>query len=161
MPASILPAPAAAARAALYWEVMHRQADATSGREAERLSPRTRARRLLRGAAVLANLALFVAGLYFEAHPRDRSDRWSAAAVAAVAVLNSAALSVPTRNRNGESLVRRLRRVALILNTLLLVSATLIVALATQRGLLYAAFHGALLVPPLVTILALRRYPPG
>jgi hypothetical protein len=59
-------------------------------------------------------------------------------------------------------MLRRLRRVALILNTLLLVSATLIVALATQRGLRYAAFHGVLLlVPPLVTILALRRYPHG
>ncbi len=140
---------------------MHREPDATFGREAERVSPRTRARRLLRGSAMLANLALFAGGLYFEAHPRDRSDRWSAAAVAAVAVLNSAALSVPTRGRRGGSLLRRLRRVALILNTLLLVIATLIVALATQRGLGYAAFHGALLVVPLVTILALRRYPHG
>jgi len=141
---------------------MHRGPDATFGREAERVSPRTRARRLLRGSAMLANLALFAAGLYFEAHPRDRSDRWSAAAVAAVAVLNSAALSVPTPNRSGASLLRRLRRVALILNSLLLLSATLIVALATLRGPRYAAFHGALLlVPPLVTILALRRYPPG
>jgi hypothetical protein len=141
---------------------MHPGADRALGRGAERVSPRTRARRLLRGTAVLANLALFGAGLYFEAHPRDRSDRWSAAAVAAVAVLNSAALSVPMRGRHGESLLRRLRRVALILNTLLLVSAALIVALATQRSLRYAAFHGALLlVPPLVTMLALRRYPQG
>jgi hypothetical protein len=55
-----------------------------------------------------------------------------------------------------------LRRVALILNTLLLASATLIVALAALRNLRYAAFHGALLlVPPLVTLLALRRYPQG
>jgi hypothetical protein len=141
---------------------MHRGPDETFGREAERVSPRTRARRLLRGSAMLANLALFAAGLYFEAHPRDRSDRWSAAAVAAVAVLNSAALSVPARGQRGERLVRRLRRVALILNTLLLVSATLIVGLATQRGPRYAALHGVLLlVPPLVTILALRRYPQG
>jgi len=141
---------------------MHRGPDETLGREAEHVSPRTRARRLLRGSAMLANLALFAAGLYFEAHPRDRSDRWSAAAVAAVAVLNSAALSIPTPNRSAESLLRRLRRVALILNTLLLVSATLIVALATLRGLRYAALHGVLLlVPPLVTILALRRYPHG
>jgi len=141
---------------------MHRGADETLGREVERATPRTRARRLLRGTAVLANLALFAAGLYFEAHPRDRSDRWSAAGVAAVAVLNSAALSVPTRGRRGEGLVRRLRRVALILNTLLLGSATLIVALAALRDLRYAAFHGALLVvPPLVTMLALRRYPQG
>ena len=97
MAASILLAARRATRAVLYWMVMHRGADETLGREAERVSPRTRARRLLRGTAVLANLALFAAGLYFEAHPRDRSDRWSAAAVAAVAVLNSAALSVPAR----------------------------------------------------------------
>jgi hypothetical protein len=141
---------------------MQRGEGETSGREAGRVSPRTRGRRLLRGGAMLANLALFGAGLYFEAHPRDRSDRWSAAAVAAVAVLNSAALSVPARNRRHESLLLRLRRVALILNTLLLASATLIVALATERGLRYATLHGVLLlVPPLVTILALRRYPQG
>ena len=88
---------------------MHRGADATSGLEVEHVSARTRARRLLRGTAVLANLALFGAGLYFEAHPRDRSDRWSAAAVAAVALLNSAALSVPARGRRGEALMLRLR----------------------------------------------------
>jgi len=140
---------------------MHRGADDTLGREVERATPRTRARRLLRVTAVLANLALFAAGLYFEAHPRDRSDRWSAAAVAAVAVLNSAALSLPKRGR-GEGPMRRLRRVALILNTLLLASATLIVALAALRDLRHAAFHGALLVvPPFVTMLALRRYPQG
>src|SRR3970282_2284150 len=94
-------------------------------------------------------------------HPHDRSDRWSAAAVAAVAVLNSAALSLPKRGR-GEGPMRRLRRVALILNTLLLASATLIVALAALRDLRHAAFHGALLVvPPFVTMLALQRYPQG
>jgi hypothetical protein len=81
--------------------------------------------------------------------------------VAAVAVLNSAALSFPPHNRRGESALLRLRRVALILNTLLLVSATLILALTLERGLRYAALHGVLLVPPLVTMLALRRYPPG
>ena len=51
--------------------------------------------------------------------------------------------------------------VALILNSLLLLSASVIVALAAQRALGYAAFHALLLVPPLVTILALRRYPQG
>jgi hypothetical protein len=140
---------------------MHTGAEETLGREAERVSPRGRARQLLRLTALLANLALFGAGLFFEAHPRDRGDRWSAAAVAAVAVLNSAALSVRAQDRRVQSLLRRLRRMALILNTLLLASATLIVALAAQRGLRYAGLHLLLLVPPLVTILALRRYPPG
>ena len=141
---------------------MHPGTDATPRREVEQPSARTCARRVLRATAIVANLALFAAGLYFEAHPRDRGDRWSAAAVAAVAVLNSTALSVTVRGRRGEAVVRRLRRVAAILNALLLVTATLIVALATERGLRYAALHGALLlVPPLVTLLALRRYPQG
>src|SRR5512134_3809342 len=120
--------------------VMH--TDEALGRQAERVPPRPLARRLLRTSAMLANLALFAVGLYFEAHPRDRSDRWSAAAVAAVAVLNSAALSVAPHDRRGQGVLLRLRRVALILNTLLLVSATLIVALTIQRGLRYAALHG-------------------
>jgi len=141
---------------------MHPGTDVALGRGAERASGRTRTRRLLRGAAVLANLTLFLAGLYFEAHPRDRSDRWSAAAVAAVAVINSAALSVPARDEQGERLMLRLRRVALILNTLLIASAIVIVALAAERGPRYAAFHALLLLaPPLVTMLALRRYPQG
>jgi hypothetical protein len=140
---------------------MHRDAAAAPGRDAERPTRRTRARRLLRLAAALANLALFAAGLYFEAHPRDRSDRWSAAAVAAVALINSAALSVPARDRRSERVVLRLRRVGLILNSLLVLSALVIVALASLRDLRYAALHLLLLVPPLVTILALRRYPQG
>lgn len=141
---------------------MHPATDVAFERGAELASGRTRARRLLRGAAVLANLTLFLAGLYFEAHPRDRSDRWSAAAVAAVAVINSAVLSVPTRDRQSERLLLRLRRVALILNTLLIASAIVIVALASDRGLRYAGFHALLLLaPPLVTVLALRRSPPG
>ena len=37
----------------------------------------------------------------------------------------------------------------------------LIVALAALRDWRYAALHGVLGVPPLVTILALRRYPHG
>lgn len=141
---------------------MHRDALAPPpDREAGRKTTRTRARRLLRHAALIANAALFAAGLYFEAHPRDRSDRWSAAAVASVALINSAALSVPARDLRGERFVRRLRRVALILNSLLAASALAIVALASLRDLPYAALHLLLLVPPLVTILALRRYPQG
>jgi hypothetical protein len=51
--------------------------------------------------------------------------------------------------------------VALILNSLLAASAVAIVGLASFRDLPYAALHLLLLVPPLVTILALRRYPQG
>jgi hypothetical protein len=141
---------------------MHPVAHATPSGGAERVSARARTRRLMRALAGVSNLALFAVGLYFEAHPRDRSDRWSAAAVAAVAVLNSAALSLDASGRPGERFVRRLRRMVLLLNGLLLLSALVVVALAAQRGPLYAGFHAvALLVPPLVTMLALRRFPQG
>lgn len=140
---------------------MHREAEAGLAAAAARPTGRTRARRRLHVAAIIANVVLFAVGLWFEAHPRDRSDRWTAAGVAAVALANSAALSVPTRGRRGERAVLRLRRVALILNGLLLLSASVIVALASARGLPYAALHAVLLVPPLLTTLALVRLPRG
>ena len=139
---------------------MHREA--TRDRETTPLTPRTRARRRLRLVAVLLNVALFGAGLYFQAHPRDRHDLWSAGGVAAVAIVNSAALSVPTRGRAGAHFVARLRRIALFANTLLLVTAAVIVLLSALRDWRHAVLHGvALGVPPLLTILALRRYPHG
>ena len=123
---------------------------------------RTRARRRLRLLAVLLNLVLFGAGLYFQAHPRDRHDLWSASGVAAVAVLNSAALSVPTRGRAGARFVVRLRRIALFANTLLLATAAVIVFLSALRDWRHALVQGvAFGVPPLLTIVALRRYPHG
>lgn len=139
---------------------MHREA--TRDPETTPLTPRTRARRRLRLVAVLLNVALFGAGLYFQAHPRDRHDLWSAGGVAAVAIVNSAALSVPTRGRAGARFVARLRRIALFANTLLLVTAAIIVLLSALRDWRHAVLHGvALGVPPLLTILALRRYPHG
>ena len=139
---------------------MHREA--IRDPETTPLTPRTRARRRLRLVAVLLNVALFGAGLYFQAHPRDRHDLWSAGGVAAVAIVNSAALSVPTRGRAGGHFVARLRRIALFANTLLLVTAAVIVLLSALRDWRHAVLHGvALGVPPLLTILALRRYPHG
>ena len=76
---------------------------------------------------MLLNVVLFGAGLYFQAHPRDRHDLWSAGGVAAVAIVNSAALTVPTRGRAGAHFVARLRRIALFANTLLLATAAVIV----------------------------------
>ncbi len=112
--------------------------------------------------AALLNVALFAAGLYFEMHPRDRGDQWSAGGVAAVAVLNSAALTVPTRGRAGGHFVTRLRRIALFANTLLLAVAVVIVGLSALRDWRHALLHGvALALPPLLTIVALRRYPHG
>ena len=139
---------------------MHREA--TRDRETTPLTPRTRARRRLRLVAVLLNVALFGAGLYFQANPRDRHDLWSASAVAAVAIVNSAALTVSMRAPASAHLVARLRRIALFANTLLLVAAAAIVLLSALRDWRHAVLHGvALGTPPLLTILALRRYPQG
>ena len=139
---------------------MHREA--SPDRQEPALTARTRARRRLRLVAVLVNVALFGAGLYFQAHPRDRHDLWSAGGVAAVAIVNSAALSVPVNGRAGRSLVLRLRRIALLANTLLLATAVVIVVLSALRDWRHAVLHGlALGVPPLLTFAALRRYPHG
>ncbi len=130
--------------------------------EAPPLTGRTRARRGLRLLAVLLNVALFGTGLYFQAHPRDRHDLWSAGGVVAVAIVNTAALTISRRGPVGESFVTRLRRIALFANTLLLATAIVIVALSALRDPRHALIHGvALGVPPLLTFVALRRYPHG
>ncbi len=111
--------------------------------------------------AVLLNVALFAVGVYFELHPRDRHDVWSAAGVAAVALLNSAALTVPPGGPVSVRFVARLRRIALIANSLLLLVALLIVTLEAFLEWRHAMLHGvALVVPPLLTIVALRRLRP-
>jgi hypothetical protein len=141
---------------------MEAEASAAGNGEIPALTARTRARRRLRLLAVLLNFALFGAGLYFQAHPRDRHDLWSAGGVAAVAIVNSAALTVSRRGPIGGSFVRRLQRIALFANTLLLATAIVIVALSALRDWRHAVIHGlALGVPPLLTIVALRRYPQG
>ena len=83
---------------------VHREA--SPAKRAPALTARTRARRRLRLVAVLLNVALFGAGLYFQAHPRDRHDLWSAGGVAAVAIVNSAALSVSHAGPRGRPLRR-------------------------------------------------------
>ncbi len=126
------------------------------------VTPRTRARRGLRLVAVVLNVVLFATGLYFQAHPLDRHDLWSAGGVAAVAIVNSAALTVSRRGPVGERFVTRLRRIALFANTLLLSVAVVIVVLSALRDWRHAVLHGALLlVPPLLTVVALRHYPHG
>jgi hypothetical protein len=141
---------------------MHREATPAGEGEAAALTGRTRARRRLRLLAVFLNVALFGAGLYFQAHPRDRHDLWSAGGVAAVAIVNSASLTVPRRGPVGGHFVLRLQRIALFANTLLLAAAVVIVALSALRDWRHAVLHGvALAVPPLLTIVALRRYPHG
>ena len=103
---------------------------------------------------------LFAVGVYFELHPHDRHDLWSAAGVAAVALLNSGALTLPPTAVSAH-FVLRLRRIARIANSLLLLMALVIVALETLLDGRHAALHGvALVVPPLLTIVALRRLQP-
>jgi hypothetical protein len=122
---------------------------------------RTRARRGLRLLAVLMNFVLFVAGLYFQAHARDKRELWTAGGVAGVAVLNSGALTISRQGPGGSRLVDRLRRIALFANTILLAAAAVIVVSAL-RDWQYAVLHGTmLLLPPLLTLAALCRYPPG
>ena len=107
------------------------------------------------------NFVLFAAGLYFQARARDKRDLWTAGGVAGVAVLNSAALTV-SREGLANRLVGRLRRIALFANTILLAVAAAIVVFSTLRDWQYALLHGTMLfVPPLLTLLALRRYPHG
>ena len=111
----------------------------------------------LKTIALLLNLGLFAMGLYFELHPRDREDAWSAAGVAAVALLNSAALTVRGRRGRGEPAgSTRLRRVATIANALILLVAAAIVVFEAVNDSSHALVHGAALVlPPLFTLLAL------
>ena len=126
------------------------------------LSARTRARRGLRLVAVALNVVLFGTGLYFQAHPHDRRDQWTAGGVAGVALVNTAALTIPRGGPEGARRVGRLRRIALYANTILLAVAAVIVVLSASRDLRMAVLHGVmLLVPPLLTVVALRRYPHG
>lgn len=120
-----------------------------------------RGRSALVALAVLLNGVLCAVGVYFELHPRDRSDTWSAAGVATVALFNSAALTVPPSRAAGPRLLGRLRRIVLLANSLLLLLAALIAgveALADwRRAAVYAAVLG---LPPLLTFSALRRLAP-
>ena len=146
----------------VYSDVMHREASPEGAADTRPETSRTRARRRLRLLAVLLNVALFAAGLYFQAHPRDRHDLWSAGGVAAVAIVNSASLTVPRRGAVSEHFVLRLRRIALLANTLLLAAASVIVLLSALRDWRHAVLHAlTLAVPPLLTVIALRRYPQG
>jgi hypothetical protein len=118
----------------------------------------SRPRSGLKTAAVLLNVVLFGIGIYFELHPRDRHDLWSAAAVAGVAVVNSGALTLVPGHYVSARLIPRLRRIATIANSLLLLVALVVVGFEAYLDWEHATLHGvALVVPPLLTITALRR----
>lgn len=111
--------------------------------------------------AVLLNAALCAVGVYFELHPRDRNDTWSAAGVATVALLNSAALTVPPSRAVGVRLLGRLRRIVFLASSLLLLLAVLIAGVEATADWRRAAVYAAVLgLPPLLTISALRRLAP-
>ena len=140
---------------------MHRAVSPAVEGDSPSVTMRTRVRRALRFLAVLMSLVLFGAGLYFQAHARDKRDLWTAGGVAGVAVVNSAALTI-SRQGPAARVVDRLRRIALFANTILLAVAALIVAVSALRDWRYALLHGTMLfAPPLLTLLALRRYPRG
>ena len=140
---------------------MHREVSPDVDGEVSSVTGRARARRGLRLLAILMNFVLFAAGLYFQAQARDKRELWTAGGVAGVAVLNSAALTVAREGATAR-LVDRLRRIAMFANAILLAVAALIVALSALRDWQYAVLHGTMLfVPPLLTVLALRRYPHG
>lgn len=116
--------------------------------------------RISRGSAVrmlalLLNAAAFLIGVYFVVRPRDRRDVLSAAGVAAAAVLSAAALTVAATGE-ARSLVLRLRRIALFVNAILVSIAVVIVTLEGLRDWRRLAPHAGLVVPPLVSIVALR-----
>jgi hypothetical protein len=114
--------------------------------------------------ALLTNGLLLVAGLYFEVWPQDRGDVWSAGGIVAIAVLNMAALTIARGRRRATRVPARLRRIALIANALLLAFGLLLAGAESLREWSRAGLHGlVLVVPPLVTILALRgeRSPSG
>jgi hypothetical protein len=116
--------------------------------------------RALRAAALLLNALLFGVGLYFEIHPRDSHDRWSAAGVAGIAILNSAALTAAPAGAVARHLVARLRRIATMANGLLLLIGGLLMVFESFLDGRHALVLGlALVAPPLLTMAALRRVP--
>jgi hypothetical protein len=108
------------------------------------------------------NAALFLVGVYFELRPRYRTDVWSAGALCAVALLNSAALTGGRDGRRTARLRARLRRIALIANGVLGAFALLLLGLEASRWSAFgtaAAF--ALLLPPALSTLAIVQQPAG
>jgi hypothetical protein len=119
-----------------------------------------RARGALVALTVALNAALFAVGVYFELHPRDRNDTWSAPGVAMVGLLNSAALTVPPSRAAGARFLGRLRRIVFLANSLLLLLAALVAGVEALADWRRAAVYAVVLaLPPLLTIAALRRSP--
>jgi hypothetical protein len=94
------------------------------------------------------NGALFLVGLYFELRPRYRTDVWSAGALCAIAIGNSAALTAGTDGSGARHLRRRLRRIALLASLLLAGASLLLAVLEASRGSAFSALTSLLLLLP-------------
>ena len=117
---------------------------------------REREHRLLRGAALALNAALFLVGVYFELRPRYRTDVWAAGALCAIALANSAALTAGTDGQGARHLRRRLRRIALLASLLLAAAGLLLAVLEATRGSAFAALASlVLLLPPALSAAAI------
>jgi hypothetical protein len=107
-----------------------------------------RARLSLRWAAIALNGVLFLVGVYFEFRPRYRTDVWSAGALCAIALINSAALTTGTDGSGARHLRRRLRRIALLASLLLVGAGVLLAVLEASRGGSSTALSSLLLLLP-------------
>jgi hypothetical protein len=88
----------------------------------------------LRSLALATNGALFLVGVYFELRPRYRTDVWSAGALCAIALANSAALTAGRNGAGARHLRRRLRRIALLASVLLAGASLLLAGLEAAAG---------------------------
>jgi hypothetical protein len=114
------------------------------------------AHRTLRWTALALNAALFGVGVYFELWPHFRTDVWSAGALCAIALANSAALTTGTDGSGERHLRRRLRRIALLASGLLAGASLLLAMLEALRGSAFGALTSlVLLLPPALSAAAI------
>ena len=114
------------------------------------------AHRTLRRTALALNAGLYLVGVYFEVWPYFRTDVWSAAALSAIAVANSAALNTRTEGSGARHLRRRLRLMALVVSALLAGASLLLAVLEGLRGSSIGALTSlVLLLPPALSAAAI------
>ncbi|MGE0452627.1 MAG: hypothetical protein AB7O37_04475 [Vicinamibacteria bacterium] len=112
----------------------------------------------MRVVAVLTNAVLLVAGVVLELRPRFSSDVWTGAALAALAIVNLGALRLVPTGPFTRELYRRLRRIGLIANAILLALAAVLFAgslIDLRTTSLEFVGSLSLLAPPALTFLAL------
>jgi hypothetical protein len=121
-----------------------------------------RGRRWLTVAAAIVNVAVLLSGLWLQSNPHFPADVWAGSGMAATAVLNSAALFV-CRDGSKLSIGRRVRRIALIVNAVLIVGALAFAVVSLDQGRvsgLEALASIGLLAPPAVTAGAILSWGP-